>query len=137
MQQKIQLRKEYGKLRKKKYFEVDKKFFLPLLKLIRLKFKKKFIKIALYYPSNFELNVLKILEFNYILAQDTLLPVTDKHNNMNFFSLLDNSSKTLIAFSYNLIPLWTTPQISMKNKSYSLTIDFKPVSSKFLLIFQI
>ena len=90
MQQKIQLRKEYGKLRKKKYFEVDKKFFLPLLKLIRLKFKKKFIKIALYYPSNFELNILKILEFNYILAQDTLLPVTDKHNNMNFFSWKKN-----------------------------------------------
>ena len=38
-----------------------KNFFLPLLKLIRLKFKKKkFTKIALYYPSNFEVNVLKI-----------------------------------------------------------------------------
>ena len=86
MQQKIQLRKKYSKLRKKKYFEVDKKFFFPLLKLIRLKFKKKFIKIALYYPSNFELNVLKFLEFNYISAQDILLPVTEQNNNMNFFS---------------------------------------------------
>ena len=30
------------------------------------------------------------MEFNYILAQDTLLPVTDKHNNMNFFSWKKN-----------------------------------------------
>ena len=90
MQQKIQLRKEYGKLRKKKYFEVDKKFFFPLLKLIRLKFKKKFIKIALYYPSNHELNVLKFLEFNNILRQDILLPIIDKKNYMNFFSWKKN-----------------------------------------------
>ena len=60
MQQKIQLRKKYFNLRKKKYYDIDKKFFLPLLKLIKSKFKKKKIKIALYYPSNFELNVLKI-----------------------------------------------------------------------------
>ena len=60
MQQKIKLRKKYLNLRKKKYFDIDKNFFLPLLKLIKFKFKKKIIKIALYYPSNFELNVLKI-----------------------------------------------------------------------------
>ena len=75
MQQKTKLRKKYFNLRKKNYYDVDKKFFLPLLKLIRLKIKKKFIKIALYYPSNFELNVLKLLEFNNIFAHDILLPV--------------------------------------------------------------
>ena len=85
MHQKIQLRKKYFNLRKKKYYEVKKIFFLPLLKLIRTKFKNKFIKIALYYPSNFELNVLKILEFKNISAQDILLPVTDKNNFMNFY----------------------------------------------------
>ena len=64
MQQKILLRKKYLSLRKKKYFNVDKSFFLPLIKLIRSKFKKKIIKIAIYYPSNFELNILQLLEFN-------------------------------------------------------------------------
>ena len=68
MQQKIQLRKKYFNLRKRKYYNVDKNFFLPLLKLIKLRSKKKFIKIALYYASNFELNILKLLELYNILV---------------------------------------------------------------------
>ena len=90
MQQKIQLRKKYLNLRKRKHFDTNKDFFLPLLKLIKSKFKKKKIKIALYYPSNFELNVLKILEFKNIQAQDILLPVIDKNSQMNFFSWKKN-----------------------------------------------
>ena len=85
MKQKIQLRKKYFQLRKKKYFEIDKEFFLPLIKLIKLRFKKNSIKTGLYYPSNFELNILKLLEFNNILTKNILLPVTDKKNLMNFF----------------------------------------------------
>ncbi len=90
MQQKIKLRKKYLYLRKKKYYNINKDFFLPLLKLIRLRIKKKFIKIALYYPSNFELDVLKLFEFNSIFRQDTLLPVTNKNNLMNFYSWKKN-----------------------------------------------
>ena len=90
MKQKIQLRKKYLNLRKKRYYDIDKNFFLPLFRLMKLKIKKKVIKISLYYPSNFELNVLKILEFNNITAQDTLLPVIDKNNFMNFFSWKKN-----------------------------------------------
>ena len=90
MQQKIQLRKKYLKLRKKKYHNIDKNFFLPLLRLIRSRLKKKYIKIALYYPSNFELNVLKLLEFNNLLVQNILLPVIDQNNLMNFFSWKKN-----------------------------------------------
>ena len=90
MQQKIYLRKKYFHLRKKKYYEVEKNFFLPLLKLIRLKFKKRLIKIALYYPSFFEVDVLKLFEFNNISSQDILLPVTEKNNSMNFFSWKKN-----------------------------------------------
>ena len=90
MQQKVLLRKKYLNLRKKKYYDIDKKFFLPLLRLIRLRFKTRPIKIALYYPSNFELNVLKLLKFNYILAKDILLPVIDKNNLMDFFSWKKN-----------------------------------------------
>ena len=90
MQQKIILRKKYLILRKKKYYEVDKKFFLPLLKLIRFRLKKKVTKIALYYPSNHELNILKFLEFKNISRQDILLPIIDKKNYMNFFSWKKN-----------------------------------------------
>ena len=90
MQQKILLRRKYFALRKKNYYEIDKEFFLPLLRFIRLRFKKKPIKIALYYPSNFELNVLKLLKFNNILTKEILLPVIDKKNLMNFFSWKKN-----------------------------------------------
>ena len=86
MQQKKKLREKYLKLRKKNYYQIDKTFFLPLLKLIKLRLNKKFFKIAIYYPSNFELDVIKLLEFNSISTQDILLPATDKNNLMNFFS---------------------------------------------------
>ena len=92
MQQKNQLRKKYLSLRKNKYYEVEKNFFLPLLSLIKFKLKKRLIKVALYYPSNYELNVLKLLEFNNILKQNILLPVIDKKNLMNFFSWKKNDT---------------------------------------------
>ena len=84
MQQKSKLRKKYLKIRKENYFEIDKKFFSPLLKLIKKDIKKKSIKIALYYPSNFELNVLKVLELKYFSDQKILLPVAEKNNLLNF-----------------------------------------------------
>ena len=90
MQQKIQLRNKYLNLRKKKYYDINKSFFLPLLKLIKSRFKKKKIKIALYHPSNFELNVLKFLEFNNTWTQDILIPVTGKNNLMDFYSWKKN-----------------------------------------------
>ena len=85
MKQKNKLRKKYLNLRKKKYKDIKKEFFLPFLKLIKSKFKKRLIKVAIYYPSNFELNVLKLLEFNKILSKNILLPVIEKNNHMNFF----------------------------------------------------
>ena len=53
MKQKKTVRKKYFFLRRKKYYEISKDFFIPFLDLIKLKFKKKKIKIALYYPSSF------------------------------------------------------------------------------------
>ncbi len=90
MQQKIRLRKKYLNLRKKKYYDVNKEFFLPLLKLIRSRSKKKLLNIGFYYPSSFEVNVLKFLELNNILLHNILLPVIDKKNLMNFFSWRKN-----------------------------------------------
>ena len=85
MYQKNILRNKYFNLRKQKYYEIDKKFFIPLINLIKLKFKKKNFKLALYYPSNFEINILKILENNYIKRRNILLPVIEEKDQMIFF----------------------------------------------------
>ena len=86
MCQKKILRKKYYLLRKKKYNEINHKFFFPLIKLIKSKFKKKNLKLALYYPSNFELNVLKFLENDFMKNKKVLIPAIEKKNNMNFYS---------------------------------------------------
>jgi 5-formyltetrahydrofolate cyclo-ligase len=85
MQEKNLVRKKYYSLRKKKYYEISKGFFTPLVELIKSKLKKKKIKLALYYPSSFETNVLKLLEFNYISKQNLFLPIIEEGNSMNFF----------------------------------------------------
>ena len=85
MSQKSTLRKKYFNLRKKKYYEIDKEFFFPLLSFIKSNFKKENLKIALYYPTSFEINVLKLLENQYINNKNILLPVIEKKNRMNFF----------------------------------------------------
>ena len=98
MQQKSKLRKKYLKIRKENYFEIDKNFFSPLLKLIKKNIRKKSIKIALYYPSNFELDVLKVLELKYFLHQTILLPVVEKNNLMNFYQWKKNDVLTVNEF---------------------------------------
>jgi 5-formyltetrahydrofolate cyclo-ligase len=85
MHQKNLLRRKYFLLRKNKYFDINKDFFIPLVGLIKSKFKEKKIKLALYYPSLFELNVIKSLEMKYISNQNILLPVIKENNLMNFF----------------------------------------------------
>ena len=90
MQQKNLVRKKYYLLRKKKYYEINKDFFIPFLNLIKSKLKKKNFKLALYYPSSFEINVLKILEFKSISYQNLLLPIIEEGNLMNFFQWKKN-----------------------------------------------
>ena len=61
MKTKEQLRKKYLAFRKKRYFDVSNDKFNPLINYINRKYyKKKKILIALYYPSNYEVDVLKI-----------------------------------------------------------------------------
>ena len=71
------LRKKYLSLRKKKYYEVNKEYFLPLINFIKKKYKNKKINLGLYYPSNFELNIIKILDLNYISNKNILLHVIE------------------------------------------------------------
>ena len=92
MSQKKILRKKYYHLRKKKYYEIKKEFFSPLIKLIKSNYKKKDLKLALYYPSNFELNVLKFLDYNFIENQNILIPIIEKNNNMHFYPWKKNQT---------------------------------------------
>ena len=101
MYQKNNLRKKYFNLRKKKYYEIDEEFFSPLVSLIKSKFKKKDLKLALYYPSNFEINVLKFLENKYIINENILLPVIGKNNKMNFFTWKKN--KILLVNKFGIL----------------------------------
>ena len=110
MQQKSKLRKKYLKIRKENYFEIDKKFFSHLLKLIKKNIKKKSIKIALYYPSNFELNVIKVLELKYFSHQLILLPIVEKNNFMNFYQWSKNDVLTVNEFGM-LEPIKTKAKI--------------------------
>ena len=110
MLQKNSVRNKYYLIRKKKYYEIGKDFFNPLTDFIKLTFKKKKIKLALYYPSSFEVNILKILEFNYISKQNLLLPVIEENNSMNFFSWRKN--QVLKVNKYGMLePLKTNQSI--------------------------
>ena len=64
-QSKIKLRKIFLSKRKKKYYDVSKKHLLPLMNYIKKRFQfKKKIFVAIYYPSNYEINLIKILKIN-------------------------------------------------------------------------
>ena len=91
MYQKSILRKKYFNLRKKRYYEIDKEFFSPLISFIKSNFKKENLKLALYYPTCFEINVLKLLENQYMNNRNILLPVIEENNRMNFFSWKKNN----------------------------------------------
>ena len=110
MQQKSKLRKKYLKIRKENYFEIDKKFFFPFFKLIKKKIKKKLVKIALYYPSNFELNTLKILDLKYFSNQLFLLPIIEKNNLIKFYPWNENELLNVNKFGM-LEPIKTQAEI--------------------------
>ena len=90
MRDKEVIRKNFLKIRKKKYYEIEKKIFFPLLSFIKSNFKKENLKLALYYPTSFEINVLKLLENQYMNNKNILLPVIEENNRMNFFSWKKN-----------------------------------------------
>ena len=62
MDKKKSIRKNFFFARKKNFFEIKNQFFNPLKTLIKKKIGKSKFNISLYYPCNFEVNVLKILE---------------------------------------------------------------------------
>ena len=73
-------------VRKKKYLTVKKFNYNLIFKLIKKHFYKKKITIAGYYPSNYEVNILKFLEKASKKNFKIVLPVIKSSNNMCFKS---------------------------------------------------
>ena len=110
MSQKNLLRKRYLNSRKKKYFEVDQHFFLPLINYIKKNLKKKKFNLALYYPANFEVDVIKILDNDFIFNQRILLPVIEDNNKMSFFSW--KKKQVLLVNKFGMLePVKSKPKI--------------------------
>ena len=89
MLEKTQLRKKFILVRKKNYFDIKPSFFAPLINFIRKKYKKKNINISNYYPSSYEVNVLKILEKKNENLK-ILLPVLQGKKMMSFHKWNEN-----------------------------------------------
>ena len=86
MRNKERLRKKYFLIRKKEYFDVNPSFFKPLLKLIKNRYFKKSIFLSIYYPSSYEVNVIKLLDIINKKKIKTILPVINERNSMNFYN---------------------------------------------------
>ena len=80
------LRKKFILKRKKKYLSPDKFNFNLIFRLIKKHFNKKKITIAGYYPSNYEVNILKFLDLASKKKFKTALPVITSSVSMNFRS---------------------------------------------------
>ena len=84
MHNKDRLRKKYFFIRKRKYFDIKTSFFNPLIKLIKQKYKKKYVSLSSYYPASFEANTLKLFETGFIEKLRIFLPVLKENNAMHF-----------------------------------------------------
>ena len=78
------LRKKFLLKREKNYLKAKKFNFNLIFKLINKHFNKKKIIIAGYYPSNYEVNILKFLENANKKNFKVGLPVITSSNNMIF-----------------------------------------------------
>ena len=82
---KPQIRNKIIKIRKKKFdkdFKIDLVNFISFLKIDRLNFKS----IGGYYPSNYEIDDLNILDLLEKKNFKVSLPIIKKDNQMNFYS---------------------------------------------------
>jgi len=84
------IRKKYLIKRKKNFINIENNYFNPLIKIIRKnnKYKKKYI--SLYYPSNFEVNILNILDIDFFKNSIFLLPIIEENGSMNFYKWKKN-----------------------------------------------
>ena len=97
MNQKSLIRKKFFLLRKRNYFQIDEKFFNPIIRLLK-KQKKKVSNISLYYPCYYEVDVLKILNLGFFKKTNFLLPKIKKNNSLDFFKWKKNDTLYLSKF---------------------------------------
>jgi len=119
MQQKIAIRKKALIHRKKNYFEISSSFYNPLIQLLKKQKKINLKSLSLYYPSNYEVNILNLFKLIKKIKIKTLLPVVMSNNRMNFvewkyldplrvneFGMLEPSLQgKIIVPNYMLVPL--------------------------------
>ena len=129
MQNKNRLRKKYFFIRKKRYFDIKPSFFNPLIKLINKKYKKKTVNLSSYYPSSFEVNILKLFEINVIKKINVSLPVITRNNSMHFYKWEKNELLQINKFGMlepfksikNVIPnVMLIPMLAYDNKNNRL-----------------
>ena len=92
---KVFLRKKFLSQRKEKHSTVKKFNFNLIFKLINKHFRKKKITIAAYYPTNYEVNILKFLEAATRKNFKIVLPVIRSSSNMCFKLWIFNRSSCL------------------------------------------
>ena len=78
------LREKFIFLRKKKHLTSKKFNFNLIFKLVKKHFHNKKITIAGYYPSNYEVNILKFLEKASKKRFKTVLPFVQSSSHMSF-----------------------------------------------------
>ena len=109
------IRKNYFNKRKKKFFSTKKNFFNPLVNFLK---KRNFDNLALYYPASYELNILNILEVEFLKKTKFLLPIiNDKYSmhycewkkedvlNVNKYGILEPFKSKPITPNVILVPL--------------------------------
>ena len=85
IQEKTSIRKKAFVNRKKKYFEISPQFFDPLILFLKKKNNNNNVSfLSIYYPSNFEVNVLNLFQPLKKIKIKTLLPIIKFNNQMNF-----------------------------------------------------
>lgn len=84
MHEKIAIRRKALINRKKNYFEVSSNFFKPLIEFLKQQKKNKKILLSFYYPSNYEVNILKLFQLIKKMKIKTLLPIIKDENTMTF-----------------------------------------------------
>ena len=89
MDRKGLIRRKFFLKRKTKYFDINEKYFLPLINLIKKKFRNK-KNISLYYPNSYEINIFKIFDVEYFKYFNYSLPIIEKKREMNFYKWKKN-----------------------------------------------
>ncbi len=84
MDKKRLIREKYFLKRKRFFFEIKQTYFKPLINIIKKNNIKRKTNISLYYPSNFEVDILKILEIDFFKKFTFSLPIIKKNQEMQF-----------------------------------------------------